>query len=389
MAEEQGAGDRRVFPRLLWPTALAALVGLVAVAFLLAACSWHRAAQARPVSLAVEVLKRGEIPNLRGGVRAVAMGREGKSIVIADLDQLAILDTDSLATTKVLQVKSKDDHDLSCYWDVEGFAALPDQRSVLVLDRCIVLETGQTKRSLEVKAAISKGQPFPTPLDVSSDGRRALVWVHSFHSEEFAALGLFDLDSGKLIRVSHVGGHIVGARFLSDQRIVVLERNGRLAIESLDGRVLRVLSPGAGGAEDGLIGGRILVAGGARHVLCSSWVNGRFLLVAHDLEENKIAFQDDCDGGIATTADGHYVLYQQSRASKKMCGCGQHPLREREMVLRVRELPSGKLRGEAILHEHYGLLLAAPQSGVLYGVSLNDAINKLSVNLGILENSSL
>jgi hypothetical protein len=362
-----------------WLGAVVILVAALVIVFALPALR-PQCPEVREIPIGV--LAEKKLPQMRGGIRGAGLYGGGESLVMADSHRLVFMNLKDLGEAETLPVKSEDGRDLSFYWTVTSLVMSPDQQHVMVLDKYIDLEKKRVRTTIDAGAAIKKGKPHPTPLAISADGRQALVWVHSYSSAQYAALGLFDLEGGKLVRALHPGQEVSNARFLPDGRLILFFRHGRIVIESPDGTGAHVLT---GNGPVRAVWGRNLaavLADNGRYLVASGGTvsRGRKVTV-FDLVGGKVVFEDECSGNAIVTSDGTYVIYQIMRPSNEWCGCGKHKLPEN--VLKFRELRSGSLVAEARTPRPYNIILLAPGADRLYGID-HETISRIAIEIKAL-----
>ncbi len=85
-------------------------------------------------------------------------------------------------------------------WSWPGIVLSSDKKRLLVCDREFDLTSLEETRRLVVNGVIEEGNITPVPLSVSPNDKLAVILVKSFLSHDMDVLGLWDLETGKLIR---------------------------------------------------------------------------------------------------------------------------------------------------------------------------------------------
>ncbi len=307
-------------------------------------------------------------------------------------DELFVLDPTTLKLTQTITIKSNDPHVGSCYWTADNMVVSPDQEHVMVFDKYIDLNTGKPIATLDVASALAKRNPNPKAFDISPSGKLGLVFVHSFSAGKLNALGVFDLKTGKLVHARETGERVKNAVFVSEDQLVVFYADRRITTEDLKGKILDTLTRnGPVVRPSGNIGGNCVAFSGSgknRAIITSgSTRDDTWQVWGFDATTHKILFRDACEGNlhnaceftsVTAKANSAWVLYQITRVSKTLCGCGAHPLFE--VFLRARNIRSGKV-SELKVPEDYsriGLLVLSPKGNILY-CTLDDSVIRFAL----------
>jgi hypothetical protein len=312
------------------------------------------------------------------GICALDFVENGKYLLVTDGNKAIVIDASTLMKIKEIQIKDDTGNSLSSYWSSTNFVVSPDEKHILILDKYIDVKSDVVVSTLALEKILEKGQPNPEPLDISADGKMALVLVHSFYDAQYDSLALFDLVTGELIKVIKQNREIQNAIFYSSKRIIVFYGNGRIAIENLDGKEIIRLT------DDGPV---INVKG---KKLSSVFVNDHnyFLasgatrdiinkLYTFNLSENVIISKDDCEGNITLTPDKRYVVYQATRLSDKLCPCGRHKLID--ILLKVKNIQDGKVVKEIMFPQIFDIILLSKQSNNVLCCISHNKISKIEL----------
>ncbi|RKY36093.1 MAG: hypothetical protein DRP78_04475 [Candidatus Omnitrophota bacterium] len=275
---------------------------------------------------------------------------------------------------KSLHIKNNNGQDISSYWTATNLLISPDQKKILILDKYFDIEKEEMISRLNINAAIVKGNPNPEPLAISQNGKIALMSVRSFYGSQYDSLALFDLMTGQLIHVIKSSETIMNAKFYSDQQIIVFYRNGKIAIENLTGEEVYILT------DDGPVINvkaknlSVVYTPDNKYILISGATKDIYnKIFVFDRNTNNIIFKDDCQSNAIVSPDAQYVLYQCTRSSDKLCSCGKHKLID--LLLRVRDIKTGKLKAEIKTPEIFDIILLNSGNNVLYGIYHNKILS--------------
>jgi hypothetical protein len=257
---------------------------------------------------------------------------------------------------QIIQIRGEKDH-LANLWTPKNFAVSADRKRILVLDKVINAETRQVEKVLDVKSAITTGNPNPEAFSISPDGRMGLVCVHSYSSDEFDGLALFDLETGKMKHVRRNANTLRYAIFCSNNQVAVFYTNGVISMQTPDGKETYQLSDNGPIPVPG--GGHAVTLGSPKRP-CLAVSDGRKLAV-FDLTSRKRVFEDT--GSSIATSDKSILAYEAIRPSGKLCGCGKHELSE--VVLKCMDLESNDMR-EVVMPKKYNHMFWTRAAEVLY-----------------------
>lgn len=295
-------------------------------------------------------------------IMSLAMVGNGTDLLALSRDALLVIDPESLAVRRTIEIKQKGTTPASL-WSAGTMAVSPDGTHVLVLDRYIHLATGKPVATLAVASAIRAGLPNPEAMDISPDGKVGLVLVSSYLGGKYDKLALFDLKTGKLIRVCGVGESVAHAAFAGADRLLVFHDDHRVTILGLDGKTLATLTKD--GPRPLPSCGPVVIAGSGKDRIVAAYgstKDGRWQAGAFRPAREKILFRTNAaGGGVAATGSG-WMLYQTTRLSKKLCECGQHPLFD--LLLKARSTSSGLTR-EMPMPKQFGLMVLDARQNVL------------------------
>lgn len=289
------------------------------------------------------------------------------SLLVLDSTFLFNVNPDNLKR-QLIEIRGEKDH-LANLWTPKNFAVSANGKLVLVIDKVINAQTGKIEVLLDVKSAITKGLPNPEALDISPDGRLGLVLVHSYSSDQFDTLALFDLTTGKAKHVQGNGNTIRYALFSSDDQLVVFYSNSIISLETLDFKGKARLSDN----------GPIPIPWGnyatTLHSSDKNWlmVSDGDKITIFDLETHRRVFEDNCSSNPITNADGSLLLYQTVQPSGKLCACGKHELNE--IVLKVKDMELN-ITTEMVMPKQYNPLSWNHIEGVLYCID-HDTLLKI------------
>lgn len=275
----------------------------------------------------MEVLAEKQFP---GAVKCLARASSNDSLLI--LDQTFLFDLDTKSMKRQVIPFREEKEQLANYWNPKNFAVSADGSRLLIVDKVIDTRKRRVDRVLDVRSAITSGNPNPEALDISRDGNLGLVMVRSFSSDKFDALALFDLATGDLKHARQKANQIRHAIFGAGNQLIVFYKSGRIALEEFDGTQIASLSDK----------GPVPLPWG-NHAMIFSTTANRWLAVSDgkeiavfDLDDHTRRLKDTCAGGLAVDPDTGRLFYQGIRSSGKRCGCGKHDLME--VVLKERNL---------------------------------------------------
>ncbi len=297
-----------------------------------------------------------------GRIRLVTLANHGKMILVGDGSMLShdsgsrllLLDPRDLGETARTSMSEE------LPWSSRSAVLGRDEQHVLVFNRYIELNTLKTVSSLDVKAAVAKGNVHPNPLAISPDGSLALVHVSSYLSARLDALALFDLGSGRLERVIDVGEiqPVFNACFLDDKEIAVHGHRGCVLAVNLKTGKQRALcengprtivAPGTNWHMSLLAGGRDLV------------VSGYNEFVVINTSQGKEVFRKRVVVGNAVPVLGErFLLYQGAGSPEPML---------RSAVFCCARVSDGKVVAEFDRDRPYRTLMPSEKSDTVFGVN--------------------
>jgi hypothetical protein len=272
-----------------------------------------------------------------GIVNCMHRGIGTNSLLVLDDTFLFDLDTTTFKR-KIIQIRGEKDH-VASLWKPKNFAVSADRKRILVLDKVINTESRKVEVALDTKSALAKGipssgLPCPEAFSISPNGRLGLVCVHSYSSDEFDGLALFDMETGKMKHVRRNANTIRYAVFCSDDQVAVFYTNGVISLQTPDGKETCRLS------DIGPIpvpwGNNAIIV----HSSMKTWlaVCGGGRLAVFDLISQKRIFEDTSCSNPSAALGKSLLVYETVRPSRKLCGCGKHELME--VVLKCRDLRS-------------------------------------------------
>jgi hypothetical protein len=310
-----------------------------------------------------------------GIVNCLHPGIGTNSLLVLDGTFLFDLNTTTFKR-QIIPIREEKDH-LANLWTPKNFAVSGDRKRILVLDKVINAESRQVEKVLDVKSAITTGNPNPEAFSISPDGRMGLVCVHSYSSDEFDGLALFDLETGKMKHVRRNANTIRYAIFCSDDQVAVFYTNGVISMQTPDGKETYQLS------DNGPIpvpwGGHAVTLGSPK----TTWLavsDGRKLAV-FDLTSRKRVFEDTDSSNPIATSDKSILAYKAIRSSGKLCGCGKHELLE--VVLKCMDLESDGML-EIVMPKEYDHMFWDRAAEVLYCADF-DALSKIPLRASELK----
>ena len=292
-----------------------------------------------------------------GPVNGLHRGCGTNSLLVLDDKFLFDLNTTNFKR-KSIQIREEKDY-LANLWTPKNFAVSADRNRILILDKVINTETRQVEKVLDVKSVITTGNPSPEAFSISPNGRMGLVFVHSYSSDEFDCLAVFDLETGKVKHVTRNANSIRYAIFCSDDQMAVFYTNGVISMQTPDGKEAYKLS------DNGPIpvpwGGHAITLGTLKRP-CLVVSDGMKLVVFDLISRNRV-FEDTDSSHPIATSDKSILAYEAIRSSGKLCGCGKHELSE--VVLKCMDLESNGML-EIVMPKAYNHMFWDRAAEVLY-----------------------
>lgn len=178
-------------------------------------------------------------PNLET-IKAIAISKCGKYLYVSDgsiigksTSDLIILNTTDLSVKKTFKISRKMSDNYP--WSSSSIAIDQKNERLLLYNQFINLKNGKIISEINLRESIDRKNVYPEPLAISPNGKMALIIVGSYYDSEEDSLSLYQLKTGKLIKVIDKGKNIKNgnACFINDNEVISLAYDGSIFKYSL------------------------------------------------------------------------------------------------------------------------------------------------------------
>jgi len=234
----------------------------------------------------------------------------GESLLVGDgRRHLVLLDAEGLEETRRMPIYHGSTK--------RSLAVTPDKRYVVVSSQSIDLNKLAPVKFFDVSSAI-KGEPhaYAFAFAVSPDGRSALLYVFAPVDQRFAALVLFDLKSGKLLKTldTENSQHIDNACFLDAKEVAIHQRDGQIVAIDVNNGKRRVLTRNAP---------RLIPSPAINAYMCASGDGDRLVVSGHpefvvlDVDGEKEVSRTRVEiGNAVRVLGGQFFVFQGADVSE-------------------------------------------------------------------------
>ena len=352
---------------------------------LVCGCYNQRASKSNMLVSELQLELERKLENFGSGIKSFSIAQGGATIVISDGTVLGDHETDLLVLSArdFSRIKTFAVTDEMCDdypWSSKSLALNKNGTKVLLYNQYISLENNKTIIALNVKDAVGMVNVNPEPTSISPNGRLALVMVGSFSSYEYSSLAVFDLATGKHIKVLAKGKNIDygSSCFIDNNRIVSSGYDGETVIYDLrTGNKIRVAGNGPSpplweGKNLGLLpfnAGKYLLISGSKEI------------AVLDIEKKKFVWRQKSQGGNALLCDNKGIIIWQTLSKHlKRSGCHHSgPIPER--VLAITNIFTKKRLAEIRLGDKFLKLMQLGKNMKYLFAADHDDIYKFKIDL--------